>query len=326
MDQFRTTFPVPFSKTKITYQTPVMFMGSCFSEYIGNKLSDCKFIVDNNPFGIMYNPMSVKTGIMRLIDSKIYTKEELFKHEGIWGSFDHHSRFSDSNQDNCLRNINSRIEESSKCLRNARFLFITFGTAYVYSHKANHKIVSNCHKFPASVFARSRLSIDEIVSEYNAVLQELHRINPALEVIFTVSPIRHWKDGAHDNQLSKSILLLAIEQICSMHKQASYFPSYELMMDDLRDYRFYDEDMLHPNKIAINYIWEHVRDCFIDKDVAGIMKEVEKVIQAARHRPFNPKSEPYQAFVQQTLDKITYLKEQYGIEFLEEEKALRSNG
>jgi hypothetical protein len=126
--------------------------------------------------------------------------------------------------------------------------------------------------------------------------------------------------------LSKSILLLAIEQIGATHKQASYFPSYELMMDDLRDYRFYDEDMLHPNKIAINYIWERVRDCFIDKDVAGIMKEVEKVVQAARHRPFNPKSEPYQAFVQQTLDKIAYLKEQYGIEFLEEEKVLRSNG
>jgi hypothetical protein len=320
MEIFRTAFVIPNSEKKINYQSPIMLIGSCFSEYVGNKLSDSKLMVDNNPFGIVYNPLSVKSGLMRLIDSRPYSKEELFNHEGVWGSFDHHSRFSDLDPESTLLKINDRLTASSVFIRKANFLFLTFGTAYVYNLKSSGKIVSNCHKFESSEFIRTRLNVEQIVTEYDLLIHQLNRINPNLEIVFTVSPIRHWKDGAHENQLSKSILLLAIDHICTSHKNTLYFPSYELIMDDLRDYRFYEEDMLHPNKIAINYIWSRFRECFLENDVISIMKEVEKVILATRHKPFNPKAESFQAFVHQQLDKIRYLKNQYSISFDEEEK------
>jgi hypothetical protein len=301
-----------------------MLMGSCFSEYIGNKICDFKFFTDNNPFGIVYNPSSIVTGLQRLIDGKIYTVNELFHYQGVWGSFDHHSRFSDMDREMALQRMNDRLTVSSGFLRKANFLFLTFGTSYVYNLKSSGKIVSNCHKFEPSEFIRTRLSVDQIVNDYDLLFKQLYRINPELEIVFTLSPVRHWKDGAHENQLSKSVLLLAIDQICGAYANAFYFPSYEIVMDDLRDYRFYEEDMLHPNKIAINYIWDRFRECFIAKDVAGIMKEVERVLLAARHKPFNLKTETYQFFVRQQLDKIQDLKDKYSLSFEQEEKLFLS--
>jgi hypothetical protein len=324
MELFRTTFPITPSEKKISYQSSIMFLGSCFSEYIGAVCSDYKFCIDNNPFGIVYNPLSVKSGLLRLITNYPYTTSDLFNHQGIWGSFDHHSRFSGVDANETLSQMNSRLNTSSEFLRKTNFLFLTFGTSYVYYLKSNNQLVSNCHKFPASDFTRGRITVEQIVSEYNTLLQQLFEINPNIEIVFTLSPVRHWKDGAHDNQLSKAILLLAIDKLCTTFKQTFYFPSYELIMDDLRDYRFYEEDMLHPNKIAIDYIWGYFRDCFIDRNVYPVMKEVEKIVQAARHRPFNSKSETHQTFVRQQLDKINLLRQQYGIGFDEEEALFNS--
>ena len=319
MEIFRTQVLVPKSERKITYQSNIMLIGSCFSEYIGNKLSGFKFNTNNNPFGIVYNPLSVKKSISRLTENRDYFKDDLINRDGVWHSFDHHSRFSSTNPDECIQAINNQLHISSDFLKKTDFLFITFGTSYVYSLVKNNMVVSNCHKLPAKEFHRKRLTVNEIVNEYNELIKQLQSSNPNLQIVFTVSPIRHWKDGAHENQLSKATLLLAIDNICSDFKNVMYFPSYEIIMDDLRDYRFYEEDMLHPNKVAVDYIWNRFKECFTEKGTMSLMKEVEKVMLALKHRPFNPETEQYREFLKQNSDKIKFLKEQYKINFREEE-------
>jgi hypothetical protein len=319
MEFFRTIVTVSASEKRIFYNSKVMLMGSCFSEYIGNMLYEARFQIDSNPFGVVYNPLSVKKGLTRLMEPVEYKPEDLVLNEHIWNSFDHHTRFSNINKESCLVDINKRLLQSSKFLKDTNFLFLTFGTSYVYFLKSGGGVVSNCHKLPAGEFLQRRITIDEIITAYDGLLRQIWSFNPNVQIIFTVSPIRHWKDGPHENQLSKAILLLAIEEICKMHKQTFYFPSYEIIMDDLRDYRFYSEDMLHPNKTAIHYIWQRFKECFMGTDTLLLMKEIEKVAQARNHKPFNPGSEAFQAFARQFYDKIKYLQDQYKIDLLEEE-------
>jgi hypothetical protein len=326
MEIFRTQVSVRPSEQKITYRSSIMLVGSCFSEHIRNKLNEFKFKTSNNPFGIVYNPLSAKKGLIRLIENKDYSNQDIFNHEGVWHSFDHHSRFSGTNPDECLKVINNQLHTSADFLKNCNFLFITFGTAYVYTLVKNGILVSNCHKLPAKEFNRNRISVDDIIVEYKELLRQLLTFNPNLQIIFTVSPIRHWKDGAHENQLSKSTLLLAIDQLCETYKNVLYFPSYEIVMDDLRDYRFYEEDMLHPNKVAIDYIWNRFKECFMEPETLSVMKEVEKVVQALKHRPFNPETEQYKSFLKNIADKIRFLKEQYAIPFTNEEVSLNQFG
>ncbi|MDP4209477.1 MAG: GSCFA domain-containing protein [Bacteroidota bacterium] len=314
MELFRTTVPVSASGKKIDYRSKLMLMGSCFSEHIGNKLSGCRFKVDNNPFGVVYNPLSVKRGLERLLNPQPYTADDLFRNGDVWNSFDHHSRFSDVDNAVCLDAINARLGESSVFLKQADFLFITFGTSFVYYLKSTGQVVANCHKVPAQEFERRRLSVNEVVDGYTVLLDALWGVNPNLFVVFTVSPIRHWKDGAHENQLSKAALLLAIDQICQKYPQAAYFPSYEIVMDELRDYRFYEDDMLHPSKAAINYIWKRFKECYMKPKIIVLMREVEQVLQASQHRPFNPDSDAFRKFAKQFYDRSRFLEEQYQIE------------
>lgn len=318
MEVFRTLVQPASSEKKIRYNSQIIFSGSCFSENIGKKLEEAKFKVDNNPFGIVYNPLSVKHGLDRLMSEISYTENDLFQQEDMWCSFDHHSRFSDHSKVQTLQNINTRLQQASKTLKSAEFLFLTFGTSYVYELKSNNKVVCNCHKVPANAFMRRKISVEEITIAYEKLLENLFAFNPSLNIIFTVSPIRHWKDGAHESQLSKSTLFLAIDHLCDKYKNAAYFPSFEIMMDDLRDYRFYDEDMLHPNTVAISYIWQRFRDTFFSADTTNILKEVEKVMQAFRHKPFNNSTESFQLFARQQLEKINFLEDQYKIDLQKE--------
>ena len=324
MEIFRTLVPVPPSATKLNYRSKIMFLGSCFSEYIGNKLVEAKFSIDNNPFGIVFNPMSVGIQLDKLMNIVEYKMDNLFYNDGVWCSFDHHSRFSNPDKEACLSLINSRLRETHEYLKSADRLFLTFGTSYVYYTNGTERVVSNCHKVPAQEFVRKKVSIQEIVLAYSRLIPQLLAFNPKIQVIFTVSPIRHWKDGAHENQLSKATLLLAIDEICTMFPNASYFPSYEIVMDDLRDYRFYAEDMLHPNSLAINYIWNRFKECYMEPDTVFLMKEIEKVVQASKHKPFNPKTEAFQSFARQFYDKIQYLKGQFQLSFEEEEHYFKS--
>lgn len=316
---FRTVVPVqPFSH-KISYKSGSLLLGSCFTENIGNRLQWYKFPVVVNPFGIVYNPLSAKTCFDRLISGNPYQINDLSERDGLYFSFDHHSKFSDTDPERCLQKINSAFYKGHSAFAKASHLFITFGTSYYYSLKINDRIVSNCHKVPDREFFRKRLTVDEIVNDYIKLIDAFLQINPSVKIIFTISPIRHWKDGAHENQLSKSVLFLAVDELCNKFDCAVYFPAYELMMDELRDYRFYEEDMLHPNRSAIEFIWKRFSDSFTDKDTQRVMSEIEKIQLAKQHRPFNMNTDAFGKFVQQQIVKINRLSNAFPELDLDEE-------
>ncbi len=322
MSKFQTIVEIPKYDWQLDYQSLSMFMGSCFAENIGSKLIDSKFNIDLNPFGILYNPVSVENSLRMLLQNKKVEEHELINRDGLWHSFFHHSRFSHENKTETLRKINSKIRAASKFLRTANSLFITFGTAWVYEHKETQQVVSNCHKIPNSEFTRYRIGVDEIVARFNHLLKELFQVNPSLKVVFTVSPIRHWKDGAIQNQVSKATLLLAIDSIVKKagNEACSYFPSYEIVMDELRDYRFYAEDKLHISEVATNHIWEKFEQAFMEPGTLSLKMEIEKIVRAKNHRPFNPKTEKHQKFLSNCLMKCEELEGKYAYINLKLEK------
>jgi len=307
---FFTEIKIPEFPWKMDYSKSMVLMGSCFSENIGQKLIDLKFGIDMNPFGIVYNPESIANSLQILLEKRIFTESDLFQDQGIWSSFYHHSRFSDVDQKAVLEKINNRISSSNEFLKKADFLIITFGTSWVYELKKTGKIVSNCHKIRASEFKRFRMEVSEIAEKWSDLLEKLWQINPNLKLIFTVSPIRHWKDGAVENQLSKATLLLAIDQLISKlgNQNLKYFPSYEIMMDELRDYRFYAEDMLHLSSVAVNHIFDRFSQSIITGETMKISEQVTKIIQAMQHRPFNPKSVEYEKFLRIYLNEIEQIE------------------
>jgi len=306
---FFTEINIPEFPLKMDYSKSMMLMGSCFTENIGQKLLDLKFKVDMNPFGILYNPMSIANSLKILLEKRIFTEKDLFNDHGLWNSYFHHSRFSDIDRDAALQKISERIAISNEFLETADFLIITFGTAWVYELKETGKIVSNCHKVPASEFKRFRLGVFEITETYRELLEQIWKINPGLKVIFTVSPIRHWKDGAVENQLSKATLLLAIDQLIRGfgNQVCAYFPSYEIVMDELRDYRFYAEDMLHLSPVATDYIFERFSKVIISSESKEISKKIEKLKKSMDHRPVNPKTNEYKDFIYLNLNQIEQL-------------------
>lgn len=308
--KFQTIVEIPEFSWKTEYQKRNLFMGSCFTENIGNRMSDLKYEVDINPFGILYNPMSVASGLEILLDNKEFEADDVHEHNGLWQSFAHHGNFSSTNKTQCLANINTRIKSSSEFLKSSDFLFLTFGTAWVYRHKKSGKVVSNCHKIPAKEFVRERLSVNDIVEKYMELFQQIWEVNPSLKVVFTVSPIRHWKDGAIENQRSKSTLLLAIEQLINMlgNDKCAYFPSYEIVMDELRDYRFYAEDMLHLTDVAVKHIWGIFENSLINEESIKNSREIQKIISAVRHRPINRKSIEFYKFLISFQKKIEELE------------------
>ncbi len=308
---FRTEIQIPKSQTDISYRDNLLLFGSCFTENSGNKLSAHKFKADINPFGILYNPYSIENAINILLKKKQFTEDDLFFHNGIWNSFSHHGSFSDISKEVCLLKINDRINSTSNILKEVDHLLITFGTAWIYELKETNQIVANCHKLPEKTFNRRRLNVKEIADSYTHLLTDIYSLNPSVNIIFTVSPIRHWKDGAHENQLSKSTLLLAIAQLQEKFNNIQYFPAYEIVMDELRDYRFYEEDMLHPSKVAINYIWERFSDTYFSIETKQIQQQIVEICKAQNHRPFNPETEEHLAFLKKTEEKKLKLKAQY---------------
>lgn len=318
---FFTEIQIPEYSNQMDHSKSSMFFGSCFSENIGQKLIDLKFKVDLNPFGILYNPESIANSLRILLEKRIFTEKDLFQDQGLWNSFYHHSRFSDTDQNIALGKINNRISSSHDFLKNANFLMITFGTAWVYELLKSGQIVSNCHKAPENQFKRFRLGVHEIIETYRSLMEELWVFNPNLKIVFTVSPIRHWKDGAVENQLSKATLLLAIDRLIKGFgdQACCYFPSYEIMMDELRDYRFYAEDMLHISPVAVDYIFERFSKVMITKTSIDIFKKVMKLRKAYEHRPVNPTTAEFKEFVKQNLHLINQLTSQFpSLDFSEE--------
>lgn len=291
----------------IDYNSRLMMLGSCFAENMGSKFSYYKFDVDVNPCGIIYNPLSVANVLRLLVEGKRFEKNDLREVGGKWVSLFHHGAFSSADPDECLHRINDRLTKATGELRTLDLLVITWGTAWVYKYIPENIIVSNCHKIPSREFERSRLSVEDIVREYLVLIERLREINPGLRILFTVSPIRHWKDGAHGNQLSKATLLLAIDRLREEIQHVYYFPAYEIVLDELRDYRFYAEDMLHVSGFTVDYIWERFLYSFISPEVFGLMNQIGRINKGVAHRPFEPQSEEYQRLVKKMLAEIAMI-------------------
>jgi hypothetical protein len=300
---------IPLSPLRVSYSEAMMSMGSCFAENIGILLSKGKFTIDTNPFGVLYNPRSVASAIRRLLHPEKQSSASLFFYEGLFHSFDHHSSFSGVSEVDCLRKINERLFASASNMLQIKQLFVTFGTSWFFRLKESGQVVANCHKLPDKMFERERLTVKSIVDEWEEVLSALWAVNKEVKVIFTVSPIRHWKDGAHKNQLSKSVLLLAVEALQARYPhQVFYFPAYEIVMDELRDYRFYAEDLFHPSEMAVRYLFDRFAETFMDAGTRSLLVEVDKIQKALSHKPFYADSDSYKQFAIQTLLRIEQLK------------------
>ena len=310
---FRTEVRVDEADKDLNYMTPSFFIGSCFSDNIGRKLDKSKFPVMLNPFGVLYNPVSIYNGLNAIINKKIIAGNDLVFHNNLYHSFLFHGSFSSISNEKLLLKCNDTIDEANAFLKKSSFIFITFGTSYVYEYKETGEIVSNCHKIPDSEFKRNRLTLDEIISKWNKLISDLKNFNPELQIVFTVSPVRHFKDGAHENQLSKSVLLLAIDEIIKENRNQgiSYFPAYEIMNDELRDYRFYSDDMVHISETGVNYIFEQFRKCFFKSNTLECIKEINEIVRAGEHRILNPDPVSLNKFRNTMIAKIEKLISAY---------------
>jgi hypothetical protein len=313
MSEFFTPVELPPPCMKSSYTAKHLMLGSCFSEYIGNRMESLKFNTDINPFGIVFNPSSISQCIRRMISGVSFTESELFRHNGLWHSWLHHGKFSNPSMEEALVAINNRLTFSSDYLRKTDFLILTLGTAWVFELKSSGLTVSNCHKVPAAEFKRFRLTVGEIVAEMRETLEMLLELNPDIKIILTVSPVRHMKDGASGNQLSKSILLLAADALVNGFgpDRCSCFPSYEIMMDELRDYRYYTEDMVHPSPLAVGIIWKKFSNWLFDKEVTSLSEKVNTLVQARNHRPVHRNNPEYTHFIRTTLRQLEELAKNY---------------
>ncbi|MDF1570674.1 MAG: GSCFA domain-containing protein [Bacteroidales bacterium] len=307
--KFRSEITLPEIKVKIGYEKPVIMLGSCFTENIGSFLEKHLFNVVVNPFGVIYNPFSIRNAIEALMYKDSYTIEDLNRHDELWFSFDHYTKFSDPDQHEAVRKINVAFEKAKARFHASGRLILTFGTAYIYALKLNGRIVNNCHKIPAREFNRRRLTIGEITGAYADLIKKILIHRPDMQLLFTVSPVRHLKDGFVENQRSKAILLLAIDQLVKTFPgTCDYFPSYEIMMDDLRDYRYYDNDLVHPNELGMNYISELFREHCLDARAQQVAGELDPLLKTLSHRPLHTETEAYRKFTAATGERIRKLK------------------
>ena len=312
MTNFRTTIELTKSSHSISHKSNILLAGSCFADNMGTRLAERKFNIGINPFGVLYNPLSISAMLMRIVEGKPFTAEspELVEHNGKWHSILHHGDFSRNTKEELLDVINQSINESHERVKKCDTVILTLGTAYAYIFNRTNDIAGNCHKLPAKEFTRRLLGIEEIVGSLSAAIDTYRRTNPEIRFIFTVSPIRHLRDGAHDNQKSKATLLLAIDRLVELYPDnAAYFPAYEILLDELRDYRFYADDMIHPSHVAVEYIWECFGKCYFNDDTHRLNKEIEDVVRAIGHRPFDADSEGYKTFLRNLLGKIEAIED-----------------
>lgn len=311
--EFRTIVKPLKHRGYINHRQGVMMIGSCFSDNIGFRLRQACFDVDINPFGTLYNPASIACGIDAILQCRQFSLDDLFQEKGDnrWHSFSHHSMFSSVDPQSMLCNINNRMHQAHEMIKRASTLIVTFGTAWVYKYALTGKVVANCHKLPASMFNRDMMLTDDIVLMWKDTISRIKSVNKSINVVFTVSPIRHLRDGAHENQLSKSTLLLAINQLEKACDDVIYFPAYEIMNDDLRDYRFYASDMTHPSEVAVDYIYDIFSQSFFDDDTITLAEKCEKLSKRLMHIPMSDDNDAVERFVQSTNQFKTQLLQQY---------------
>lgn len=324
-DSFRTVFPPSPANIQIGHGDQLMLIGSCFTEHIGGRLAGRKFNTLVNPFGIVYNPVSMARCLERLLSgNQPFKADSLVQHMGLWHSWEHHGHFSKPDQAQTLAGINAGYEQAVNHLQGSSRLLLTLGTAEVFSLKHNGQIVANNHKMPADMFQQKRLDAGEVTDALGAALEKLTQKIPGVQVILSVSPVRHLRNGMVENQRSKAVLLLACEALCRRLPNVQYFPAYELLLDDLRDYRFYASDMLHPSELAVEYIWQYFSDMFFLAETKQLNTAIEKILAAAAHRPFHPDTAAHRAFAEKQLAAISALQQEWaGLDFGQEEAVFR---
>ena len=312
--EFRTPISIPKSKHAIGYDSKIFSIGSCFAENMAKKLEFFKFQNNTNPFGIIFNPVSIENVIDRIVNQKLFTENDIFFYNERWHCFEVHSDVSHPDKDIFLGTLNKIVTDLHPLFTNFSHYYITYGTSWVYRNIPKGFIVANCHKVPQNQFVKEILSTEGIQKSIQKTIELIHSVNPKGMIVFTVSPVRHLKDGFVENQRSKAHLISAIHNLLEnedLRDNAEYFPSYEIVMDELRDYRFYAEDMLHPNQIAIDYIWEKFKMSSISEASYLIMNEVESIQRGMAHRPFNEQSESHKQFKSKLLEKTLSLTEKY---------------
>lgn len=318
--RFRTEIQIPESSFGISHDDHVLCIGSCFAEHIGGRLSRLKFQTHLNPFGIVYNPLSLSKSLSRISEGKSFAEDELVENQGLWHSFSHHGHFSKPNKKATIDHINQALATSHDFLKKSNRLILTLGTAYVFSLRQTGASVSNCHKFPGDTFNRRRLEINEVSESLIEILSLLKKTNPELEVIVTVSPVRHLRDGLVENQKSKATLILGLEKVTKALPFVHYFPAFEIVLDDLRDYRFFDADMAHPNQQAVDYVWDHFFQTYFRERTKELCIRIDKIVTASEHRPLHPNSTPHQTFVEKQLSLAHQLEREFPQLNFEEEK------
>ena len=319
--KLQTQVPLQTAHGQVDYLSQLFLLGSCFVENIGKKLDYYKFRSLQNPFGILFHPIAIENLLSKSIQVFNYTEEDIFYHNERWHCFDAHSDLSAVSKKELLRKLNDGLKETRQQISISTHIVITLGTAWVYRNLESNAIAANCHKVPQKEFSKELLSIDAIQQSLKRIIQAIRSVNDEAQFIFTVSPVRHLKDGFVENQQSKAHLISAIGKVLSSRadlacrqagsREKHYFPSYEIMMDELRDYRFYKSDMVHPSELAVDYIWEKFKSVWISKEAFSTMDKVEEIQRGMLHRPFNPKSEEHQKFLNSLHHKIADLQKEY---------------
>ncbi|OXA83393.1 GSCFA domain-containing protein [Flavobacterium hercynium] len=312
---FRTPISIAKTAHPIDYNSKIISIGSCFAENMAKKFDYFKFQNTTNPFGIIFNSVSIEKIVRRVVEQHFFTESDIFLHNDLWHCYEIHSELSNSNKEELLQSLNQIITATHDYLTHSTHIIITYGTSWIYRNIQSEQIVANCHKVPQKQFTKELLPVSEIENSIQNTVQLIQKLNPDINFIFTVSPVRHIKDGFIENQLSKAHLFSAIHQVLKIHNSQfttlTYFPSYEIMMDELRDYRFYAEDMLHPNQVAIDFIWKLFIDSNIALESVSVMQEVEEIQKGLNHRSFNPESEQHLKFLSKLHQKIDILKSKF---------------
>lgn len=307
---FSTPIPLRQSKFLIDYNSKIISLGSCFAENIGEKLNYFKFRNITNPFGIIFNPISIEKLVERAVMKNYFTEKDLFYHNERWHCFEIHSDLSNNSQPEFLEKLNKLLEEFILQIQSSTIFIITYGTSWIYRNLNDNKVVANCHKMPQNQFTKELLSVENILKSIQNTIFLIQSVNSNAQFIFTISPVRHIKDGFFENNVSKAHLFSAIFESVK-NENVSYFPSYEILMDELRDYRFYKNDMLHPSETAIAYIWDKFKNSFINPTVFSTINDVEVIQKGLEHKAFNPDSESHQLFLSQLQSKINLLQQHF---------------
>lgn len=312
---------IPPIKEKINYQHKILLIGSCFTEHISERLAQHKFDVLQNPNGILFNPISVAQSLNSYMEQKKYTAADLFRYNELWNSWQHHTRFSDISQEAALQKINSSQNQASCFIREADYVIITLGSAFYYKTKDSGIAVANNHRVPSQWLEKSMMGVQEITEMLALSINAIKEVNPKAKVIFTISPVRHIRDGVVANNRSKARLIQAVHQLCDDSGHAYYFPAYELVIDILRDYRYYDIDFVHPNYPATQFVWEQFVKACVSPDAFPLMEAVKEIVIAANHKTRFPQTEAHQKFMNDYAKKVAALINTYPFLNLEKEQA-----